>query len=215
MSSHSHDRDKRSGSSQPTVIPGAVLDVVEVENTTETASVSTSTSSTNQITGSCGINQSDQFFLQRLSSGISEGRVQAAEASESGPGRGDDGGLWTGVTATSDRGGLSLVHDGPIKGKITQGTGEAGIGSGSDAGMECVENDGPSSNHRVGGEKSTRGPGGGPISSGTFMFQSQLPKLQVPPLEDTLSRYLLAVQPLLSPEEFLRTNAVVEKVSNG
>lgn len=221
MSRHSHDRDKRSGPPQPTVIPGAVPDAVE-----NTPAVSTSTSSTNQITGSSSLNQSDPFFLRRPSAGTSEGRVQAAEVSESGPGQGDGGGLSlnTGVTATSevvsfhasgDREGLSLVHDEPIKDKITQGIRESVIGSGSDVGMEYVESDGRSSSHRVGGEKGKRGPGDGVVSSGTFMFQSQLPKLQVPPLEDTLSRYLLAVQPLLSPEAFLRTKAVVEEVSDG
>lgn len=46
----------------------------------------------------------------------------------------------------------------------------------------------------------------------TFKYQSRLPKLEVPPLEETLNRYLGAVAPLLSPQAFLRTKAIVEEV---
>lgn len=233
MSSHGHDRGKGSGPPQSPVIPGAVPDVVE--NTMETPAASTSTSSNNHITGSSS-SLADPSFLRRpsfKSSGTSEGCAQgvaAVEASGSGPGRDDDGGLddsnkglSTGVAAVSatniNRGGLSLRLDAPIKGKSTQGIRESGIRSGSGIGVKYVESDGRRSNHPstpapcVGGEKGKMVRGDGPVSSGTFMYQSQLPKLQVPPLEDTLSRYLLAVQPLLSPEAFLRTKAVVEEVS--
>ncbi|CBN76625.1 Carnitine O-acyltransferase [Ectocarpus siliculosus] len=43
------------------------------------------------------------------------------------------------------------------------------------------------------------------------MHQSRLPKLQVPPLGDTLGRYLGAVAPLLSPEAFAVTKGVVQE----
>lgn len=46
----------------------------------------------------------------------------------------------------------------------------------------------------------------------TFRFQPQLPKLQVPPLDDTLGRYLDVVEPLLSPKAFERTRALVKEV---
>lgn len=47
---------------------------------------------------------------------------------------------------------------------------------------------------------------------GTFRYQSRLPKLEVPPLEETLNRYLGAVAPLLSPQAFSKTKAIVEEV---
>lgn len=52
----------------------------------------------------------------------------------------------------------------------------------------------------------------GDDTEGTFRYQSGLPKLEVPPLDETLGKYLDAVAPLLSPEAFSRTKAVVEEV---
>lgn len=49
-------------------------------------------------------------------------------------------------------------------------------------------------------------------TKGTFRYQSSLPKLEVPLLDETLAKYLDAVAPLLSPEAFSRTKAVVEEV---
>lgn len=49
-------------------------------------------------------------------------------------------------------------------------------------------------------------------TEGTFRYQSSLPKLKVPLLGETLEKYLDAVAPLLSPEAFSRTKAVVEEV---
>lgn len=51
-----------------------------------------------------------------------------------------------------------------------------------------------------------------PAATGTFANQSRLPKLEIPPLEETLQRYLGAVAPLLSPEAFAVTKDVVKKV---
>lgn len=44
-----------------------------------------------------------------------------------------------------------------------------------------------------------------------FEFQSQLPKLPVPSLEETLPKYLRTVEPLLSKEDFAQTKQVVEE----
>lgn len=52
------------------------------------------------------------------------------------------------------------------------------------------------------------------VSGRTFMFQAQLPKLEVPSLEDTLRRYLDAVEPLLSSQAFETTKALVDEVGN-
>lgn len=41
--------------------------------------------------------------------------------------------------------------------------------------------------------------------------QSSLPRLPVPPLKDTLDRYLKSLKPLLTPVEFDNTKEVVEK----
>lgn len=43
-----------------------------------------------------------------------------------------------------------------------------------------------------------------------YSHQSTLPKLPIPPLEDTCRRYLAAVTPLLSPEQLGKTQQVVE-----
>ncbi|KAJ2241372.1 Carnitine O-acetyltransferase mitochondrial, partial [Coemansia sp. RSA 2524] len=44
-----------------------------------------------------------------------------------------------------------------------------------------------------------------------FEFQSQLPKLPVPALSETLPKYLSTVEPLLSKDEFAQTKNLVEK----
>lgn len=45
----------------------------------------------------------------------------------------------------------------------------------------------------------------------TFAGQSSIPKLPIPPLEDTCSRYLRALEGLQDPAEHARTKAVVEE----
>lgn len=42
-----------------------------------------------------------------------------------------------------------------------------------------------------------------------------LPHLPLPKLEDTMQKYLKSVQPLLSPEKFLKTSALVEDFKRG
>ena len=42
-------------------------------------------------------------------------------------------------------------------------------------------------------------------------YQSSLPKLPVPPLQQSLQKYLKAVQPLLNNEEFKKTCRIVEE----
>ncbi|KAJ1965553.1 Carnitine O-acetyltransferase mitochondrial [Dipsacomyces acuminosporus] len=44
-----------------------------------------------------------------------------------------------------------------------------------------------------------------------FEFQSQLPKLPVPSLEETLPKYLRTVEPLLSKEDFAKTKKIAEE----
>lgn len=75
------------------------------------------------------------------------------------------------------------------------------------AGAEGVES------RRGAGNVGSKSMGG--KSEGTFRHQSELPRLAVPPLEETLDRYLKAVAPLLSEEAFSRTQAVVEVVRRG
>lgn len=41
---------------------------------------------------------------------------------------------------------------------------------------------------------------------------SRVSRSQVPPLSDTLQRYLKAVEPILTPKEFAETKAVVDEV---
>lgn len=48
-----------------------------------------------------------------------------------------------------------------------------------------------------------------------FKYQGSLPKLPVPPLRQTLERYLHSVRPLLSEEEFDMTQGVVEEFGKG
>ncbi|CAG8593642.1 2288_t:CDS:2 [Paraglomus occultum] len=60
-----------------------------------------------------------------------------------------------------------------------------------------------------------------PMTSGkeavtmTFQYQDKLPKLPIPPLEDTLERYLAAVKPLQSNKEHERTLAAVKEFATG
>ncbi|EQC30009.1 hypothetical protein SDRG_12289 [Saprolegnia diclina VS20] len=49
----------------------------------------------------------------------------------------------------------------------------------------------------------------------TYHFQKSLMRLPVPKLEDTLNRYLLAVQPVVSPDEFKATQREVEAFRTG
>jgi len=46
---------------------------------------------------------------------------------------------------------------------------------------------------------------------GTFSFEDSLPKLPVPSLEETLSKYLKSVQPFVTEEELTRTKIICEK----
>ena len=45
----------------------------------------------------------------------------------------------------------------------------------------------------------------------TFDGQPSLPKLPIPPLEDTCKRYIQAVTPLLTKQELATTSAAVER----
>ncbi|NXQ60994.1 OCTC octanoyltransferase, partial [Anthoscopus minutus] len=49
----------------------------------------------------------------------------------------------------------------------------------------------------------------------TFQYQDSLPSLPVPPLHDSLSKYLDAVKPFLNQEEYQRTEDIVKKFENG
>ncbi|KAJ1988385.1 Carnitine O-acetyltransferase mitochondrial [Coemansia spiralis] len=49
------------------------------------------------------------------------------------------------------------------------------------------------------------------VSGKLFEFQSQLPQLPVPSLEETLPKYLKTVEPLLSKESFAKTKKIVEE----
>ncbi|XP_045114902.1 peroxisomal carnitine O-octanoyltransferase-like [Portunus trituberculatus] len=62
--------------------------------------------------------------------------------------------------------------------------------------------------HSVPGEE---GVGGGK----TFQYESSLPSLPVPALEDTLELYLASVEPHLSPEEMQTTRAIVNRFAGG
>ena len=53
-------------------------------------------------------------------------------------------------------------------------------------------------------------PSAGPM----LRYQESLPKLPVPPLSSTLSKYIETVQPHLSAEEFSRTRAAVKKFAD-
>lgn len=45
----------------------------------------------------------------------------------------------------------------------------------------------------------------------TYHFQDSLPRLPIPKLEDTCSRYLDAQKPLLTPDQYEETKRLVEK----
>ncbi|XP_065484859.1 peroxisomal carnitine O-octanoyltransferase isoform X3 [Caloenas nicobarica] len=49
----------------------------------------------------------------------------------------------------------------------------------------------------------------------TFQYQDSLPSLPVPPLDESLSKYLDAVKPFLNQEEYQRTEHIVKKFGNG
>ncbi|XP_051465450.1 peroxisomal carnitine O-octanoyltransferase isoform X2 [Apus apus] len=49
----------------------------------------------------------------------------------------------------------------------------------------------------------------------TFQYQDSLPSLPVPPLGESLSKYLDSVKPFLSQEEYQRTENIVKKFENG
>ncbi|NWH71350.1 OCTC octanoyltransferase, partial [Piaya cayana] len=49
----------------------------------------------------------------------------------------------------------------------------------------------------------------------TFQYQDSLPSLPVPPLEESLSKYLDSVKPFLNQEEYKRTEDIVKKFENG
>lgn len=47
------------------------------------------------------------------------------------------------------------------------------------------------------------------------LFQAPLPKLPVPPLQETLKKYEKTLQPLLNEQEQERVHSVIEKFANG
>ncbi|OXB84701.1 UNVERIFIED_CONTAM: hypothetical protein H355_001178, partial [Colinus virginianus] len=49
----------------------------------------------------------------------------------------------------------------------------------------------------------------------TFQYQDSLPPLPVPPLDESLSKYLDSVKPFLNQEEYQRTEEIVKKFENG
>ncbi|NXU72525.1 OCTC octanoyltransferase, partial [Oreotrochilus melanogaster] len=49
----------------------------------------------------------------------------------------------------------------------------------------------------------------------TFQYQDSLPSLPVPPLDESLSKYLDAVKPFLNQEEYERTENIVKNFENG
>ena len=62
--------------------------------------------------------------------------------------------------------------------------------------------------------------GGGAVAKrdeggATLRFQSELPKLPIPPLHDTLQRYLRALEALQTPEDHERTKQIVEEFEHG
>lgn len=54
-----------------------------------------------------------------------------------------------------------------------------------------------------------------PQESRTFSQQSKLPKLPIPPLEDTCKRYLKALEPLQDEREHEQTQRVVSEFLKG
>lgn len=53
------------------------------------------------------------------------------------------------------------------------------------------------------------------MTEGTFQFQSKLPCLPVPSLEETCDKYLKSSIPFLTPSEFERTKKIVEEFKSG
>jgi len=49
------------------------------------------------------------------------------------------------------------------------------------------------------------------ISGKTFKYQKSLPKLPVPPLEDTLNKYLNTLRPILSSSAYVQAEAAVHE----
>ncbi|XP_007424767.1 peroxisomal carnitine O-octanoyltransferase [Python bivittatus] len=49
----------------------------------------------------------------------------------------------------------------------------------------------------------------------TFQYQNSLPSLPVPPLDESLKKYLDAVRPFLNQEEYQRTQDIVKRFENG
>ena len=54
-----------------------------------------------------------------------------------------------------------------------------------------------------------------PPSSRTFARQDELPKLPIPPLEDTCARYLRALEGLQDPRDHEETKRAVEEFLRG
>lgn len=54
-----------------------------------------------------------------------------------------------------------------------------------------------------------------PSEERTFQYQDFLPSLPVPPLDESLSKYLDSVKPFLNQEEYQRTEDIVKKFENG
>ena len=49
----------------------------------------------------------------------------------------------------------------------------------------------------------------------TYHFQKSLQKLKIPKLEDTFNRYLTALKPLLSADEYDKTKKLTREFQNG
>ncbi|XP_053265504.1 peroxisomal carnitine O-octanoyltransferase isoform X2 [Podarcis raffonei] len=49
----------------------------------------------------------------------------------------------------------------------------------------------------------------------TFQYQSSLPSLPVPALDESLRKYLDSVRPFLNQEEYQRTSDIVKRFGNG
>jgi hypothetical protein len=52
-------------------------------------------------------------------------------------------------------------------------------------------------------------------NKGTLQYQNTLPKMPIPPLEDTMARYLERTLPYLSPEQQVKTRASVKAFLDG
>jgi carnitine O-palmitoyltransferase 2 len=49
----------------------------------------------------------------------------------------------------------------------------------------------------------------------TYYFQDSLPKIPIPPLEDTVKRYIASAKPLLTEEEFQNTSTIADEFLKG